>query len=49
MLGPHAAHALQASGSFTTDTRGYVIRSLVWIAVILAISVPRAVRRFNES
>ena len=49
MLGPEAAKALQASGSFTTDTAGYVIRSLVWIAVILVISVPRAIRRFNES
>ena len=49
MLGPHAAKALQASGSFTTDTTGYVIQSLLWIAVILAVSVPLAVRRFNQS
>ncbi|MEO6628285.1 MAG: ABC transporter permease [Aquihabitans sp.] len=49
MLGPETAKALQASGSFITDTNGYVIRSLAWIAVILALSVPRAIRRFNES
>ncbi|MEO9166128.1 MAG: ABC transporter permease [Aquihabitans sp.] len=49
MLGPEAAKALEASGSFITDTNGYVIRSLLWIAVILVISVPRAIRRFNES
>jgi ABC-2 type transport system permease protein/oleandomycin transport system permease protein len=49
MLGPETARALQASGSFITDTNGYVVRSLLWIAVILAFAVPRAVRRFNES
>lgn len=49
MLGPEAAKALEASGSFITDTNGYVVRSLVWIAVILAISVPTSIRRFNES
>lgn len=49
MLGPEAAKALQASGSFTTDTNGYVIRSLLWIGVILVLAVPRAIRRFNES
>ena len=49
MLGPQAARALQASGSFTTSTSGYVIRSVIWIVVILAFSVPRAIRRFNQS
>ena len=49
MLGPEAAQALQDSGSFTTTTTGYVLRSLLWIAVILAVSVPLAVRRFNRS
>ena len=49
MLGPEAAKVLQASGSFTTDTNGYIIRSLLWTAVILVIAVPRAIRQFNES
>lgn len=49
MLGPEAAQALQDSGSFTTTTTGYVLRSLLWIAVILAISVPLAVRRFSKT
>ena len=49
MLGPEAAKALQVSGSFITDTNGYVIRSLLWIAVILAVSVPLAVRQFKRT
>ncbi|MBS1847800.1 MAG: ABC transporter permease [Actinobacteria bacterium] len=49
MLGPEAAHALQASGSFTTDTTGYVLRSLIWTVGILVVAVPLAVRKFNET
>lgn len=49
MLGPDTARALEASGSFITDTSGYVVRSLIWTVVILAVAVPRAVRRFDET
>jgi len=49
MLGPAFVKQLQTSGSFTTDTRGYVILSIVWIVGILAVSVPLAVRRFTRS
>lgn len=49
MLGPEAAKALEASGSFMTDTTGYVVRSLLWIVAILAVSVPLSVRQFNRS
>lgn len=48
MLGPQTAAELQRTGSFSTDTSGYVIQSLLWIAVILAVAVPKAVRRFTE-
>lgn len=48
MLGPTTAAELQAVGSFTTDTQGYVLRSALWIAGILAVSVPLAVRRFTR-
>ena len=49
MLGPDAAKALEKAGTFTTSTSGYVLQSLVWIGVILALAVPAAVRQFNRS
>ncbi|WP_426572250.1 ABC transporter permease [Aquihabitans sp. McL0605] len=49
MLGPEAAQALQKAGVFTTDTTGYVLRALLWMAAILAVFVPLAVRQFNKS
>lgn len=49
MLGPEAAQALQKSGVFITDTTGYVVRSLLWIAAILIVFVPLAIRKFNKS
>jgi ABC-2 type transport system permease protein/oleandomycin transport system permease protein len=49
MLGPAVAAQLEASGSFITDTRGYVLRSALWILAILAVAVPLAIRRFNRA
>ena len=49
MLGPEASAQLQKFGVFTTSTTGYVLQSLAWIAVILAIFVPLAVKQFNKS
>lgn len=49
MLGPEAAQALEKSGVFITDTTGYVVRAAIWMAVILAVFVPLAVRQFNKS
>ena len=49
MLGPAFVKQLQTSGSFTTDTRGYVVLSIIWIVGILAVSVPLAIRRFSRS
>lgn len=49
MLGPDAAAQLQRAGVFNTTTTGYVLQSLAWIAGILAIFVPLAVRQFNRS
>lgn len=49
MLGPDAADKLQQAGVFTTSTSGYILQALAWIAVILAIFVPLAVRQFNKS
>ena len=49
MLGPRAAAGLQDAGVFTTSTTGYVLQSLAWIAVILAVAVPLAIRQFNRS
>jgi ABC-2 type transport system permease protein/oleandomycin transport system permease protein len=49
MLGPDASRALQQSGVFITDTTGYVVRSLLWMAAILIVFVPLAVKQFNKS
>ncbi len=49
MLGPDAAAGLQKAGVFTSSTTSYVLQSLVWIVVILAVFVPLAVRQFNNS
>ncbi len=49
MLGPEATAKLRAAGAFTTSTTSYVLQSLGWIAVILAVFVPLAVRQFNRS
>ncbi len=48
MLGPDAAAQLERAGVFTTSTTGYLLQSLAWIAVILAIFVPLAIRQFNK-
>ena len=48
MLGPDAAAQLERAGVFTTSTAGYLLQSLAWIAVILAIFVPLAIRQFNK-
>lgn len=49
MLGPAVAAQLRASGSFITDTRGYILRSLIWIVGILVVAVPLAIRRFDRA
>ncbi|MCU1355731.1 MAG: type transporter [Acidimicrobiales bacterium] len=49
MLGPEASAQLRAVGTFTTSTTSYVLQSVAWIAAILAIFVPLAVRQFNKS
>lgn len=49
MLGPDAAAGLQKAGVFTSSTTSYVLQSLAWIVVILAVFVPLAVRQFNKS
>ncbi len=48
MLGPKMEASLRASGSFTTDTHGYVLRSLGWTVAILAVAIPLAIRRFQR-
>ena len=48
MLGPDAAAQLERAGVFTTSTAGYLLQSLAWIAVILAIFIPLAIRQFNK-
>lgn len=48
MLGPDASAQLERAGVFTTSTTGYLLQSLAWIALILAIFVPLAVRQFNK-
>ncbi len=49
MLGPHATSVLRQKGLFTTSTTSYVLQSLGWIAVILLIAAPAAVRRFRNT
>ncbi len=49
MLGPDTAAGLRHAGLFTTSTTSYVLQSLAWIAVILLISAPAAVRRFRQA
>ena len=49
MLGPDVAADLEKFGVFNTSTGGYVIQSLAWIVVILAIFVPLSVRQFNKN
>ncbi len=49
MLGPHTAGGLRRAGLFTTSTTSYVMQSLAWIALILLISAPAAVRRFRNT
>ncbi|CAN5725536.1 ABC transporter permease [soil metagenome] len=48
MLGPEAASNLEKFGVFNTSTGGYVLQSIAWIAVILAIFVPLAIREFSK-
>lgn len=49
MLGPSASAQLRAAGTFTTSTTSYVLQAIAWIAVILAVFVPLAVREFNKN
>lgn len=49
MLGPDVAADLEKFGVFNTSTTGYVIQSLAWIVVILAIFVPLSIRQFNKN
>jgi ABC transporter DrrB family efflux protein len=49
MLGPEASAILRHNGVFTASTTSYVLQSLMWLAAILAIFVPLAVRQFNKS
>jgi ABC transporter DrrB family efflux protein len=49
MLGPDDAANLRRFGVFNTSTTGYVIQSVLWIAFILAVFVPLAVREYNKS
>ncbi|MCU1351877.1 MAG: type transporter, partial [Acidimicrobiales bacterium] len=48
MLGPSDTAHLRAGGLLTASTTSYVLQSLAWIALLLAIFVPMAVRRFNR-
>ena len=49
MLGPDVASNLEKFGVFNTSTGGYVLQSIAWIVVILAIFVPLSVRQFNKN
>ena len=49
MLGPATSANLRAAGVFTSSTTSYVLQSLAWLAAILIIFVPLAVRQFNKS
>jgi ABC-2 type transport system permease protein/oleandomycin transport system permease protein len=48
MLGSTDAGKLRHFGVLTTSTTSYVLQSLAWIVILLAIFVPMAVRRFNQ-
>lgn len=49
MLGPDEAANLEKLGVFNTSTTSYVLQSIGWILLILAIFVPLAIRQFNRS
>lgn len=49
MLGPDTANGLRRAGLFTTSTTSYVLQSLAWITLILALAAPAAVRRFRKA
>ncbi|HEX2578495.1 MAG TPA: ABC transporter permease [Aquihabitans sp.] len=49
MLGPDTAADLERFGVFNASTTSYVLQSIAWIALILAVFVPVAVREFNRS
>lgn len=49
MLGPDATAALERTGQFQSSGTSYVIQALVWIAVILVVAVPLAVRRYRRA
>ncbi|HRW38470.1 MAG TPA: ABC transporter permease [Aquihabitans sp.] len=49
MLGPEAAAKLEQFGTFTTSTGSYVLQSIGWIVLILAVFVPLSVRQFNRT
>jgi ABC-2 type transport system permease protein/oleandomycin transport system permease protein len=49
MLGPTASAQLRSVGTFTTSTTSYVLQAIGWIALILVIFVPAAIKQFNKS
>jgi ABC transporter DrrB family efflux protein len=49
MLGPQASSGLRRAGLFTMVTRSYILQSIAWIALILLIAAPAAVRRFRNT
>jgi ABC-2 type transport system permease protein/oleandomycin transport system permease protein len=48
LLGPGAATELREFGAFTTSTASYVLQTIGWIVLILALAVPSAVRLYNR-
>ncbi len=49
MLGPEATAQLREAGVFTTSGTSYVIQAFAWIAVIVGIAAPLAVRRYRRT
>ncbi|CAN5689663.1 hypothetical protein BH24ACT5_BH24ACT5_08940 [soil metagenome] len=48
MLGSDVSSNLEQVGVFNTSTAGYVVQSMGWIALILILFVPVAIRQYNK-
>jgi len=49
MLGSTASANLQRHGVFNTSTTGYVLQSVAWIVVILAVFIPVGIGQYNKN
>ena len=49
MLGPESTAALREAGVFDRSGTAYVVQALIWIAVIIVVAAPLAVRRYRRT